>query len=63
MKPASPITQIPAETPPRAGDTYEDPDFGPVRLLKPGGGDSWICVTSRGNRLYLRPKLMRRITT
>lgn len=52
---------VPANHPPAPGDRMLDPDFGPVKLIKPSGGDSWSCLTERGTRLYLRPRFMKRI--
>lgn len=49
--------------PPSSGDWYFHPEYGRVRLIRPGGGNSWHCsrASSPNHRLILNPKQMERI--
>ncbi len=59
------IESIKAFTPPQAGDLYDDDLHGRVRLIRPGGGASWICAKIPEPAGFIRPRLnpaaMRRV--
>lgn len=59
MNPHTRITSLPASTPPQSGDRYLHPKLGPVRLIRPSGGNSFWCLTQDNKRISLNPNRMK----
>lgn len=58
-KPRCRSGKLKAFTPPQSGDRFTHSTLGPVRLIRPSGGDSFWCKTHDGKSFSLSPSKMK----